>query len=295
MKKFQTWWGLAFALPAILGFFFWNAGPMIASFVIATTEWGIVGRPRFIGFENFKIMWEDFLFWKSLGVTFYYAAGSVIAINVTAFLCAILLNQRVKGQALFRTIFFLPSLTPLIANAVVWLWLFNPTFGLLNYFLRLIGLSRLQWIYSESQVIPSLILMSAWGMGFTMVIYLAGLQGIPKSLYEAVEVDGGGWWHKFRHITIPMMTPVMFFTLVIGMIGSLQGFVQPFVMTAGGPRYASWLYVYNIYVNAFRYGKMGYACALATVFFLVILVLTILVFKSSPYWVYYETLTGRRR
>lgn len=287
-------WGILLALPAILGFLIWTLGPMIASFVLGFTDWNVVSTPHFIGMGNFKKMFiEDFIFKKSIYATIYYSVGSVIASIVFAFLIAFLLNQKVKGLPLFRTIFYLPSITPAIASAMLWIWLFNPDFGLLNQVLQRFGFPRLLWIYDEKQVIPSLIFMSIWGMGGMMVIFLAGLQGVPQELYEAVEIDGGNWWHRFRYVTIPMMTPTIFFNLVMAIIGSFQVFTSAYIMTSGGPNYASMFYVYYIYLSAFRYGQMGYACALAIILFLIILSFTLLVFKSSPYWVYYES--ARRR
>jgi len=287
-------WGIILALPAILGFLIWTLGPMIASFVLGFTDWNVVSTPHFIGTGNFKRMFiEDFIFKKSIYATVYYSVGSVIASIIFAFIIALLLNQKVKGLPLFRTIFYLPSITPAIASAMLWIWLFNPDFGLLNQILQRFGLPRLLWIYDEKQVIPSLIFMSIWGMGGMMVIFLAGLQGVPQELYEAVEIDGGNWWHRFRYVTIPMMTPTIFFNLVMAIIGSFQVFTSAYIMTSGGPNYASMFYVYYIYLSAFRYGQMGYACALAIILFLIILSFTLVVFKSSPYWVYYES--ARRR
>lgn len=287
-------WGIILALPAILGFLIWTLGPMIASFVLGFTDWNVVSTPHFIGAGNFKRMFvEDFIFKKSIYATVYYSVGSVIASIIFAFIIALLLNQKVKGLPLFRTIFYLPSITPAIASAMLWIWLFNPDFGLLNQILQRFGLPRLLWIYDEKQVIPSLIFMSIWGMGGMMVIFLAGLQGVPQELYEAVEIDGGNWWHRFRYVTIPMMTPTIFFNLVMAIIGSFQVFTSAYIMTSGGPNYASMFYVYYIYLSAFRYGQMGYACALAIILFLIILSFTLVVFKSSPYWVYYES--ARRR
>lgn len=293
MKKAEAKWGVLLALSGILGFILWNFGPMVASFVLAFTDWSLAGTPKFIGLTNFKELFVDFIFKKSLWVTFYFGIGSVIASGITAFLTALLLNQSIRLKSLFRTLFFLPAIVPAIANAVIWLWLFNPTFGLLNSLLQRLRFPTLNWIYDEYQVIPSLILMSAWQMGYIMVIFLAGLQGVPQQLYEAVEVSGGNWWHKFRYITIPMMTPTFFFQTVIGLIWALQGFVQPYVMTAGGPNYASTFIVFYIYQNAFRYGKMGYACGISIIFFLIVLGLTLILFKTSSFWVYYEAERGR--
>lgn len=287
-------WGIILALPAILGFFIWTLGPMVASFVLGFTDWNVVSTPNFIGLKNFRTMFiDDFIFRKSIYATVYYSIGSVISSVTFAFLIALLLNQKVRGLPVFRTIFYLPSITPAIASAMLWIWLFNPDFGLLNQILGRFGFPRLQWIYDEKQVIPSLIFMSIWGMGGTMVIFLAGLQGVPQELYEAVEIDGGNWWHRFRYVTVPMMTPTIFFNLVMAIIGTFQVFTSAYIMTGGGPNYASMFYVYYIYLTAFRYGQMGYACALAVILFFIILSFTLLVFKSSPYWVYYES--ARRR
>ena len=285
----QARWAIFLVLPAILGFFIWQIGPMIANFVISFTEWGVGSSPKFIGFANYKkLFFDDFIFKKSIGVTFYFAIGSVIASGITAFIVALLLNQQIKFKPIFRTVYFLPAIIPLVASSTIWMWLFNPNFGLLNHLLELLGLPGSEWIYGEATAVPSLILMTMWSMGQTMIIFLAGLQGIPRQLYEAVEIDGGGWWARFAHVTIPMMTPTIFFHIVMGLIGSFQAFVQPYLMTQGGPNYATMFTVYYIYNNAFFYQRMGYASAIATILFLIILGFTLLIFATSNRWVYYE-------
>jgi len=285
----QTRWAIFLVLPAILGFFLWQVGPMIANFVISFTDWEVGSSPQFIGFSNYQeLFFDDFIFKKSMGVTFYFAIGSVIASGISAFIVALLLNQQIKFKSIFRALYFLPAIIPLVASSTVWMWLFNPNFGLLNYTLGLLGLPGSEWIYGEATAVPSLILMSVWSMGQTMIIFLAGLQGIPRQLYEAVEIDGGGWWARFAHVTIPMMTPTLFFHIVMGLIGSFQAFVQPYLMTQGGPNYQTMFAVYYIYNNAFFYQRMGYASAIATILFLIILVFTLLVFGTSSRWVYYE-------
>jgi len=292
--KIEAKWGILLALPVIIGFFLWTVGPTIASFILSLTRWPTAGSPEFIGLGNYIQMFgRDYLFKKSLGVTTYYAFGSIPLVIIAAFIVAMLLNQKVRGQSIFRTMYYLPSVVPTVASALLWLWLFNPNFGLLNYILSMFGLPQLMWIYDETQVVPSFIIMSIWAMGGTMLIFLAGLQGIPNSLFEAIEIDGGNWWAKFRNITVPMMTPVIFFNLVMGIIGSFQIFNQAYIMTDGGPNNASLFFVYYLYLNAFRYGKMGYACALAWILFLTILGLTLIVFKSSSYWVFYEMKKGK--
>lgn len=294
LARIEARWGILFALPAILGFLTWIIGPMVASLVFSFTDWDIVTRPVFVGLKNYsQLLLKDNLVRKSLFVTFYYSSGSVPVGIATAFTVAMLLNQKVRGLAIFRTLFYLPSIVPAVASAMLWMWLFNPDFGLLNQFLEVIGIHSLQWIYSEAQVIPSMILMSVWGIGNTMIIILAGLQGVPQHLYEAVEIDGGNWWHRFRYVTLPMVSPVLFFNIVMGFIGAFQTFNQAYIMTNGGPNYASLFFCYYLYLNAFQYGEMAYACALAWVLFAIILVLTLIVLRSSPYWVYYEGARGR--
>ncbi|NMB10932.1 MAG: sugar ABC transporter permease [Firmicutes bacterium] len=293
LRSTETRWGVLMALPAILGFLLWNIGPMIASLVISFTEWSVVSSPKFVGLANLDRMFnKDPLFWKSLYVTAYYTFMSVPAVIASAFLVATILNQEVKGLALFRTIFYLPSVVPAVANAVLWLWLFNPDFGLLNTALGNFGIRKSMWIYDEASVIPSLVLMSVWGMGNTMIIFLAGLQGVPRQLYEAAEIDGANLLQRWLHITLPMVSSVVFFNLVMGLIGTFQVFSQAYVMTEGGPNNSSLFLVYYLFQNAFQYGRMGYASAIAWILFLIVLAFTLLVFKSSPAWVYYE---GERR
>ena len=287
-KKSELW-GMGFAAPAILGFFMWTAGPMIASIFISLTDWKVGLTPHYVGLQNYKTMFSnDPLFFKSLLVTLYFTLGSVPFMLIAAFFVAVLLNQKVKFLSLFRTIFYIPSIVPIIASSVLWLWLFNPDFGLLNNMLGSIGIPKLQWIFSEGGVVPSLILMNVWAMGNTMVIFLAGLQGVPQYLYEAVELDGGNWWHKMKTVTIPMMSPIIFFNFLMLIISNIQVFGKAYVMTEGGPNNASLFYVYYIFRTAFTHSELGYACALAWVLFFIVLAITVLVFKTSKNWVYYE-------
>jgi multiple sugar transport system permease protein len=288
-RRQEVLWGLLCVAPAVLGFLIWQLGPIVASLLIAFTDWRIAGTPNWVGLANFEhMLTADRLFSLSMRVTAYYTLGSVPLSMIVAFALALLLNQQIKGLPVFRTIFYLPAVVPLIASSVLWLWLFNPNFGLLNAALDFLGLPRSQWIYSSDTVIPSLILMSVWSVGPMMIIFLAGLQGVPRQLYEAVEVDGGNAWHRLWHITIPMLTPTILFNLVLSIIGTMQTFVQPYIMTGGGPNNASLLYVLYIYRKAFLESQMGYASALAWVLFVVIAILTFLVFRSSSRWVYYE-------
>jgi multiple sugar transport system permease protein len=280
-------------MPAALGFVIFTIGPMIASFFFSLTDWTIGGSPSFIGVENYQTLYRDELFWKSLSVTTYYTLGTVPLVLVLGFVLALLLNQQVRGLSFWRTIYYLPTLVPAVASAVLWIWIFNPDFGLLNSLLRQGGLPTSQWIYSETAVVPSMIIMSSWGFGNAMVIFLAGLQGVPRHLYEAVSIDGGGVWQRFRHVTLPMMTPTIFYNLVTGVIGTFQVFNQAYVMTQGGPNNASLFYIYYLYRTAFTESAMGYASALAWVLFMVIMVITFLLFQNARRWVYYEMAGAR--
>ncbi|TCO26253.1 multiple sugar transport system permease protein [Kribbella steppae] len=281
-------WGWLLAAPAILGFGIFTIGPMIASLVFSLTDWRIGGPARFIGLGNYDPLAGDPLFWKSLSVTSYYTIGVVPLTLLVGFVVAILVNQGVRGRSFWRTTYYLPTLVPAVASSVLWIWIFNPDFGLLNSMLRGAGLPTSNWIYAEQSAVPSLILMSVWGFGNTMVIFLAGLQGVPRHLYEAVAIDGGGTWARFRHVTLPFMTPVIFYNLVTGVIGTFQVFNQAYIMTQGGPNNATQFYIYYLYTKAFTDSEIGYASALAWVLFVVVLVITILLFRNARRWVHYE-------
>lgn len=288
-RRIEAKWGLIFAAPAILGFLLLKVMPIAFSLWIAMTNWSAVGTAEWVGFANFKrMLFDDPLFWRSLEVTAYYSLLAVPASMLFAFFLASLLNTRIPGLGIFRTIFYIPSIVPIIASTVIWLWMFNPDFGLFNSALKLFGLPKLQYIFEETQVIPSLVFMSIWGVGPMMIIFLAGLQEIPKDLYEAVDIDGGNTWHKLIYITIPMLTPTILFNLLIGIVAALQTFVQPFIMTNGGPNNGSLFFVFMIYRKAFQDSQMGYASALAWALFIIISVLSLIVFRTSNRWVFYQ-------
>ncbi|WP_407945423.1 carbohydrate ABC transporter permease [Paenibacillus silvestris] len=263
---------------------------MIYSFYVSFTDFSGTNVPEFIGLDNYKRMFsgEDQYFYKSLGVTIYFVVLSVPTAIIYSFLIALLLNRDVKGKAIFRTIFYLPSIVPIIAISFIWLWLLNPDLGLANVMLQTLGLPTSQWIFGEHSVIPSLAMMNLWTTGGTMIIFLAGLQDIPRQLYEAIEMDGGSRFAKLRHIIVPLMTPSIFFNLIMGIINGFQIFSQAYVMTNGGPNNASLFYVFYLYREAFQFSRMGSASAIAWVLFAIIMVLTIIIFKTSRKWVYYE-------
>jgi multiple sugar transport system permease protein len=280
--------GYLFISPVILGYLIWVAGPMLMAIWLSLTEWDMLRPATFVGLGNYQQMLQDDLFWKSLAVTFYFTLVSVPLSLVLSFAVALLVNVNVRGIAFFRMLFYLPSIVPLVVNAVLWLWIFNSELGLLNGLLNWFGLPKVLWFQDSNWSMPALILMSQWGIGGAMMIFLAGLQGIPQHLYEAAEIDGANYWARFRHVTIPMMSPVLFFNLVIGLIGALQTFVPGYLMTQGGPQNSTLFFGLYIFRSAFRDFKMGYAAALSLVLFAIVLLLSVFVFRYLGRLVYYE-------
>lgn len=292
LARKESRWAYFFISPWLIGFILLTLGPMIASLYLSFTDYKLgssISLPNFTGLTNYiKMFTQDPKFWHSLGVTVTYA---VIAVPLTlffGFMVAFLLNLKVPGQPVWRTLYYLPSVTPAVAGAILWGIIFNPTFGIMNWFLSLMNIKGPGWLSSQKWALPALIIMSLWGVGGGMIIYLAGLQGIPTTIYEAAEIDGANPLQKLTRITLPLMTPVIFFNLVIGIIGTFQFFTGVYVLTRGGPADATLFYNLYLYNNAFRYMEMGYASALAWVLFIIVLILTLLVFKSSSLWVYYE-------
>jgi len=284
-----------FISPWIIGFVVFTAGPMIASLILSLTRYDIVHAPVWVGLDNYiKLLAGDPKFWHSLGVTVTYAVVAIPLGLVFGFAVAYLLNLKVPGVPFWRTVFYMPAVMPAVASALLWGMIFNPRYGILNWFLSLVGIHGPGWLSSRDWALPALIVMSLWSVGGGMIIYLAGLQGIPTTLYESAQIDGASGWRQLRHITLPLMTPVIFFNLVIGIIGTFQYFTEVYVLTAtssgglGGPAEATLFYNIYLYSNAFRYLNMGYASALAWVLFLIVLLLTLLIFRSSAAWVYYE-------
>jgi multiple sugar transport system permease protein len=279
-----------FASPWLIGLVVLEIGPIIASAVLSFTDYPVIVAPKWIGLANYQhMLFDDDLVWQALKVTTFYCLGAIPLGVIAAFLLALLLNQPIRGIAAYRTIYYLPSVISGVPVALLFIWILNPDFGVVNNALRAVGIhDPPQWLFSEDWVIPAFILLSLWGVGGAMIIYLAGLQSIPTHLYEAAEIDGAGAFGKFRHVTIPMVSPVILFNLVIGVIGAFQIFTPVFIMTQGGPANASLVFVLYLYNNAFRWFKMGYASALAWLLFFIILALTLLVIRWSAAWVYYE-------
>ncbi|MBI1881526.1 MAG: sugar ABC transporter permease [Chloroflexi bacterium] len=281
--------GYLFIAPWLFGFLILRLGPMIASLILSFTDYDIITAPVFVGAKNYlKMFSNDPSFWDSLRVTLTYAIVAVPVGLALSLLIALLLNQKVPGVAIWRTIYYLPSVVSGVAVAMLWVWLFHSEFGLINLALGYFGIHGPAWLRDPYWALPALIIMSFWTIGGSMIINLAGLQGIPTELYEAASLDGANAWHRFWSVTLPMLSPVLFFNLVIGVIETFQYFTNAFVMTNGGPGRSTLFYNLYLYQNAFRFYKMGYASALAWVMFLIILAFTLVIFKSSPYWVYYE-------
>ncbi len=282
-------WAYILISPWLIGFIVFVAGPMLASVYFSVSRYNVVEPPEFIGLANYvKMFTDDPRFWHSLRVTFTYALVAVPLNLILGMGLALLLNTKVPGLSIWRTIYYMPSVVSGVAVAVLWRFIFNPRFGIINWLLSLVGIKGPGWLASPDWALPALIIMSVWSVGGGMIIYLAGLQGIPTTLYDAAQVDGANRWQQFWHITLPMMSPVIFYNLIIGMIAAFQYFTEAFVMTGGGPADATLFYNLYLYLNAFKYLDMGYASALAWVLFVIVLALTLLVFKSSAVWVYYE-------
>lgn len=281
--------GYLFVSPWFVGFILFIVGPMIASLFISMCEYRLPYAIKWVGLANYaKMLTGDPLFWKSLYNTVYYTAISVPLGIALSLAIAVLLNQEIKGLGILRTIYYLPSILSGVAVSLLWLLLLDPSFGMINALLEKIGIDGPLWLQDPAWSKPGIILMSLWQVGGNMIIYLAGLQGIPTQLYEAARIDGATSWRCFWSITLPMMTPTIFLSLVMGIIGSFQVFTQAYVMTDGGPLNSTLFYVLYLYRTGFMEFRMGYASALAWTLFMFILVLTVIIFRSSEKWVYYE-------
>jgi arabinooligosaccharide transport system permease protein len=282
-------WGYAFVLAPFVGFALFGLGPLIASAVLSFFDYDLLTPPRWTGAGNYaRLFGGDPLFWTTLGNTLFFLLGIPVGLALSLAL-ALALNQSLAGRALFRTIYYLPSVTSVVAISLLWLWIFNPEFGVLNQTLARLGIPGPLWLQDKRWVKPALMLMGVWGgLGPSIVLYLAGLQGVPQSLIEAATVDGANGWQRFRHVIWPGLTPTTFFLAVMGVMGTLQMFGQIYIMTEGGPEFASATTMYYLWQNAFNYNKMGYASALAWVLGALIMALTAVQFAVARRWVHYE-------
>ena len=290
MRRREALEGILYLSPWIVGFIVFVAGPLLASAIMSFTKYNVLRPPTFIGLNNYIYAFtKDDLFLPSIVRTFYYAIVLVPIAMAGSLIVAMLLNQKLIATTVWRTMFFLPTLTPLVATALLWRWMLNPDVGLVNYLLSQIGIKGPGWLNSIEWAIPALVLMGLWASvgGSRMIIFLAGLQDVPVELLEAAEIDGAGRWARFRHITLPMITPTVFFNLVLGIIFALRTFEVAFVSTAGGPARATWFISLHIYQNAFVSFDMGYASALSWLLFVLLFALTFLQFRLSGRWVFY--------
>jgi multiple sugar transport system permease protein len=281
--------GYLFISPFMLGFLIWFLIPAGLAAYLTTQKWDLMSAPEFVGLGNFQQMLTDPLLPKSLSATFVYTIAAVPLGLIFSFALAMLISTELPGISIFRTIFYLPSIVPAVASAALWAWIFNTEFGLLNAFMRGIGLSKVPWLQDPRYAVPSFIFMSLWGgVGGPMIIFLAGLQGIPDIYYEAAEIDGAGWWAKLWHVTLPLMSPIIFFNLVLGFINSFQVFTSAYLITGGGPQNATLFLVLYIYQTMFSSLDYGYAAALSWLLFFILMGLSLLVFRYVGSRIYYE-------
>ncbi len=282
--------GYLFITPWLLGLLTFTLVPIAVVFVLGFTRYGVLDTPEWVGLRNYvRIFTDDRYFRISLVNTLYYVAISVPLHVIIGFLLALGLNAKIRGITIYRTLFYVPSIVPQVAGVLLFVWLFQPQIGLFNFLLDLVGVRGPNWLGRPEWAKPAIIIMSLWGVGGGMIIFLAGLQSIPEHLYEAAKIDGANNWNQFWTVTVPMMTPTIFFNLVMGLINSFQVFTTAYVATNGGPMNSTLFYMLYLYTTGFQDFKMGYASALAWILFFLVLVLTVLVFKSSASWVYYES------
>ena len=289
LMRGERFWLWIFLLPTLVGLLLGSLGPVVAAVGISFTEWDVITPPSFAGLENYRALLQDPTFVKALKNTAYYVFGLVPAATVLSLSLALLMNQKLRGITWYRTAYFLPVVSSTVAVALVWSWIYAKDFGLLNFFLRHLGVEPLGWLSSTRWAMPAVIIMGVWGsIGTGMVIFLAGLQSISPSYYEAAEVDGANGWQRLTRITLPLITPSLFFYFIITMIDAFQVFESIYIMTRGGPVNSTTTLVYYIYRNAFRNFEMGYASAQAIVLFLIIMVLTLIYWRSQERWVVYD-------
>ncbi len=282
--------GYLFISPWLVGFTVFTLGPFIASLYLSLTKYTIIGSPLWVGWDNYvKLFTDDRDFYTALFNTFYYVVFHVPGVQLIALFLAVVLAQDLKGIAFYRTAFYLPTVTSGVATAILWQWIFNSKFGVINLGLAKVGIQGPGWLTTRQWAMPALIIMSLWGVGGPMIIYLAGIKNVPVSLYEAAEIDGASKWRQFFTITMPLITASIFYNVVMGIIGSFQVFTQAYVITRGGPADATLFYVLYLYREAFENLNMGYASALAWILFLIILFFTVIQLNLSRRWVYYES------
>lgn len=291
----ETFWGWLFIIPSVLGLLLFRFGPVLASFYFSFTKYDILSPPQWVGLANYRTMMADEYWQKSIQVTLNYTVLFIPLSLLVAYMIGLLMSQELRGITVYRTMWYLPSLVPTVASAIVWRWALNPEFGPVNYPLRILGFDAPGWLTDPDWIIPSVVLIQLWGLGNAALIFLAAIKGVPATFYEAAEVDGANAWVKFWRITLPMTSSVIFFQLIMSVIASFQVFGVAYILFSGqttsdpaGPGNAALFYVLYTFRNAFGYFKNGYASAMAWVMFLVILLLTVILFRTQNRWVYYE-------
>ena len=281
-----------FISPWIIGFLLFILIPMGMSLYYSFTDWDVLTKESFVGMANYAGLFQDPLFYKSLQVTGVYTLITVPLNVFLSLMTAILLNMEGRFMVFFRTLYYIPAVLSAVVVAILWQWIFNSKYGLLNDVLAKFGIEGPRWLSDPQWVMPALVIMSIWGIGGGIIMYLAGLQAVPKDLYEAATLDGARFWKKLFHITIPSMSPIILFTFLTSLIATLQTFSQAYIMTSGGPNHATLFYAYYLYQNGVVYKKMGKACAMAWLFFIVVMLLSLVVLKVSGKVVYYESEEG---
>jgi len=279
-------WGLFFTVPWIIGFFWFYAYPIIASLIYGLTQYNLLQPPRWVGLDNYRFMFRDRHYWRSVYNTIWFVVIAVPINIVFSFVAAVLLNQRLVLRSALRTIFYLPTIVPNVASALLWLWVFNP-YGLINGTLAWLGIKAIPWLSHPSWTKPALTIVTTWIAGSNIVILLAALQDVPQHLKEAARIDGANWWDELLHVTIPYVTPVILFTTITGMIWAFQYFTFAFIISGPGPAESTLFYAMYIYQNAFSGFRMGLASAMAWIMFLMVAACTYVLFRSSARWVYY--------
>lgn len=279
--------GLLFVAPWIVGFFTFTLYPFVTTLYYSFEKVSLVSASKFVGLGNYKALIHDGTFWTALYNTAYYTALEVPFSTIMAIALAMLLNMRVRGVKVYRAIFFLPSVVPVVAGAMVWLWLFNPSFGIVNSLLNSVGIHGPGWMFSVAWAKPTFVLLGLWGIGTPMVIYLAALQGVPKEMYEVSALEGANAWQRTRDITLPMISPAILFNVVLALVACLQYFTQAYIMTSGGPDNSTMFYALYLYYQAFRYLDLGFASAMAWILFVVVVLITLILFRLSRRFVYY--------
>lgn len=287
-KRKKALWVVFFIFPAFTGLMLFTILPILSSFTLTLFKWDLISKLEFVGFENFSRLFTDNQFWNALVHTLSFIGGYIPLVMITGLFTAVLMNSHIKAKGFFRTAFFIPVISSWIAVALLWTWMFNPKFGLVNYFLSLFTITGPAWLYDPAWAMTAIIITSVWkDTGFVMMLFLAGLQDIPVNLFEAASIDGATKIKQFFRITLPLLSPATFFVLIISLINSFQVFDQVWAMTEGGPAGATSVLVEQVYKNAFRYNNMGYASTIALVLFLIILVITGVQIIGQKRWVHY--------